>query len=489
MAPPNLAARRRELAEAWSSRAVRRGLLGTVLLFAGSLTPAYLPQNSPWWEPLRALGLDSWPVRVLGTALAVAGLGLLADAWLRLRPRPTLVARPWAVCLLWSLPFLLAPPVFSHDAYAYAAEGWLLRNGLNPYENPISVLPGAFADQAAWAWRYTTAMYPPLSLQLFHGLVILAQNNPYVAATLMRIPALVGVALIVVLLPKLADRVGVDREFTAWFAVLNPILVIDLIGGAHNDALMMGLVVLALWLAFDRRFWLAAITVGVATSIKQPALLAAWAVALIDHPWESFRWRDSLRALGRLALATAIGAGVFAGITWLSGLGYGWVWAATVPGAVITLAPTSLIGGAALAILTLLGQPEAAVSAWNGIRIGGLALTGVAMVWLALTVGRRRPLAFLSWGWLLFAFGGIAMNSWYVTWGGLLLPLTRPSDRVVKLSVVVMATLLTYGAGGLAWRNDAIGLVFGAAALLLALVWRHTQAHAQSTLELQEIHR
>lgn len=486
MAMPAPGQLRGELAAAWASRAVRRGLVGTTLLFIGSLTPAYLPQNTPLWQPLRELGLDSWPARLLGTVIAVLGLGLLMQAWLKLRPNPDLPAKAWAILALWSLPLLIAPPIFSHDAYAYAAEGWLLRNGLNPYQNPISVLPGAFADQAAWAWRYTTAMYPPLSLQMFHGLVALAQNNPFLAAVAMRLPALVGVVLIVALLPKLARRTGADPTSTAWFGVLNPILIIDFVGGCHNDALMVGLVVLALWLAFDSRFLLAAVTVGVAASIKQPAILAAWPVALIGHPWTSFAVRDSLRSLGRLAFATGIAVGTFAGLTWATGLGYGWIWAWETPGTIITLAPTSLIGGAAMGILNLLGLPAAAATAWNVVRAAGLVVTLVIMVWMALTVGRRRPVTFLSWGYLVFAFGGIAMNSWYLTWGGLLLPLTRPSRRVISGAVLIMAVLLTYSAGNLAWRNDAIGIVLGAAVLLFAIAGRHARQHAEPTLELQE---
>ena len=34
---------------------VRLGLLGTVLLVVGSLSPAYLPQASPYWPVMRAL--------------------------------------------------------------------------------------------------------------------------------------------------------------------------------------------------------------------------------------------------------------------------------------------------------------------------------------------------------------------------------------------------------------------------------------------------
>ena len=163
------------------------GLLGSACIVLGSLTPAYLPQNSPWWDLVRWIGLDNWVGRALGTALVGLGVALLIEAWFRLRPSLYHEVKHWPVTLLWSLPMLFAPPIFSHDAYAYAAEGWLLQNGLNPYLNPISVLPGAFADQTVWLWRYTTAMYPPLSLEMFHGLVALAGNDPYFSTLAMRL--------------------------------------------------------------------------------------------------------------------------------------------------------------------------------------------------------------------------------------------------------------------------------------------------------------
>ena len=146
------------------------------------------------------------------------------------------------------------------------------------------MLPGPFADQAAWLWRYTTAMYPPLSLEMFHGLVVLVGNNPYYSAMAMRIPALLGVALIAYFLPRLAVRMGADPQMTAWFSTINPLIIIDFVGGAHNDALMMGLVVLALWLALSQRFWWAAVLVGVAACIKQPAILAFYPVAADRAP-------------------------------------------------------------------------------------------------------------------------------------------------------------------------------------------------------------
>ena len=466
---------RADIARAWEYGPVRRGLLGSALLFLGSLTPAYLPQNSPWWDTIRALGLDNWPAKALGTALVVAGVALLVEAWFKLRPALYHEVKHWPITLLWSLPLLPAPPIFSHDAYAYAAEGWLLRNGLNPYTNTISVLPGPFADQAAWLWRYTTAMYPPLSLEMFGGLVALAGNNPYYSAMAMRIPALIGVGLIAYFLPRLAVRMGADPQMTAWFSTINPLIIIDLVGGAHNDALMMGLVVLALWLAFNQRFWWAAVLVGVAACIKQPAILAFYPVALIGHPWRGFRWAHSSRALGRLTLSLAVSVGTFVAISLASGLGFGWTGAADVPGRVVTLAPFTLVGAGLKYVLEFFGQPAAGQVAMDGLRFLGLALTVVIIGWLGLTVGRRRPVTFLSWSYLVFAFGGIALNSWYLTWGGVLLPLTKPTERIIGTAVTVTTVLLAYGAGNLAWRNDAVALGFAAMALMLVLLYRHAQ--------------
>jgi len=98
----------------------------------------------------------------------------------------------------------------------------MLVNDVSPYEAGPGVLPGAFADQVAWVWRFTPAPYGPLSLRLQELIVVASGLQPYLSAVLMRIPALIGVVLIVVLLPRIADRMGVDAQLTAWLATLNP---------------------------------------------------------------------------------------------------------------------------------------------------------------------------------------------------------------------------------------------------------------------------
>ncbi len=479
-----------DLGTAWRNHAVRRGFAGACLLFLGSLSPAYLPQSSPWWAPMRALGLDNAVARAVATAAVVAGIALLVEAWLRLRPAVCTTLKHWAIGLWWALPMLASPPIFSHDAYGYAAQGWLLYNGLNPYEDAVSVLPGPFADQVSWVWRYDTSMYPPLSLRLFEGLVVVGGQNPYSATLAMRIPAVIGVAMIFFFLPRIARRLGMSVSFAAWFGPLNPVLLIDFVGGMHNDAFMLGLVVAALWLALNRRFWLAAVVVGIAASIKQPALLAAFAVALIRHPWRSWRWRDTSKALARLVVSFAVTIGVFAGITFTSGLGYGWVNAMGVPGKIVNMAPFTLIAAGVRWGLQALGAPGAGDVVYQVIRDTGLGLALVAMACLALTIGRKRPITFLSWGYLVFAIGGVALNSWYLTWGGALLPLTRLRERTVGIAVILTSVLLLEEACTLAWRNDAFWLSFASLVIVGTLVWYHMvrrgRPRQESSLERTE---
>ena len=93
-------------------------------------------------------------------------------------------------------------------------------------------------------------------------------------------------------------------------------------------------------------------------------------------------------------------------------------------------------------------------------------------------MARRRPVTFLSWSYLVVALLGPAMHSWYLLWGGLLLPLTRPSERLQHVAVAVTSVLLGYGAGNLAWRNDT-GIALGLAglALIITLLVRYFDEH------------
>lgn len=479
-----------DIAAAWRARFVKRGFLGTVLIALGSISAAYLPRSTPIWRWLDRLSMTGMPFRILGTVVTMTGLLLLVDAWLRLRPgskaskeQPYRNIKHWAVLLIWSAPFLLAPPIFSHDAYSYAAQGWQLVNGISPYDAGPAVLPGPFADQVAWVWRNTTAPYGPLSLRIQHLLVLLSGGQPYLAAVLQRIPALIGVAMISAFTPRVSRQVGANPAFAAWFAVLNPLLVIDFVGGAHNDSLMMGLVVLAVWVAglksrtfglLANNMWLlGAAVIGVSAAIKQPAFLVAYALPLISKRWTSWRARHVAVIATRALISLGIAIGVFVLISLATSLGFGWLEAVNVPGRVITVAPFTLAGQVVQIFVDMLGIDPTGRAAVHYARSLGIAVAAVIVACLALSVARKKPRAFIAWGYLAAAICAPALRSWYILWGWIALPWAKPSPKAVKIACWFTLVLLCYDGINMAWRNDSTALGIA----LIGVIWLIARRH------------
>jgi alpha-1,6-mannosyltransferase len=81
---------------------------------------------------------------MVGLVVVLVGLGMLASAWLHLcrlasradeSAQPVMLARVRAATVAWSLPLLLAPPLFSRDGWSYAAQGTMADRGISPYEH------------------------------------------------------------------------------------------------------------------------------------------------------------------------------------------------------------------------------------------------------------------------------------------------------------------------------------------------------------------
>lgn len=481
------------LRDAARSRSVWVGFFGSLCILLGSLSPAYLPQASPVWDVLYALRLDGDVVRWVGTILTLFGLFLLVEAWLRLRPtrREALDRRQlrhWAVLLIMAFPLLIGPPTFSHDAYSYAAQGWMLHNGINPYEVGPGVLPGQFADQVSWEWRETPAPYGPLALRMSHLLVLMAGFDPIWSALLQRIPALIGVGLIGWCVPRMARWMGVSRSAASWFAVLNPILIIDFIGGMHNDSLMAGLMVYGIWLTMRlsgtseaRRSgarailpWIpGAILVGVAASIKQPAFLAAVALPFIVQAWSTWAPKATAWAAARALLSLGVAVGSFAVISVLTGLDFGWLNAVHVPATVDTVSPTTIVGYAIQYPINWLGLDPSGRAAIMAMRAVGWGLFAVGTVVLAVRFLGTKPVHFTAWSFIWFGLCAPALHSWYMLWGGVLFPLTRPAQKWLRAAIVVTVILLGYAAMNFSLRNGPWLL----AVLLIAAIYWSVHSH------------
>jgi alpha-1,6-mannosyltransferase len=427
------------------------GLLGAVLMAAGAFAAGALPGGDPgvtasstWW-----LGLAGW----------LAGLLILSAAWWRLgtalrhpdRPRhpgppgsrSPGAARPagspnrpgaagpagsprsagaalslrWLLVTgaLWAAPLLVAPPAASRDIYSYACQGALWLDGVDPYSVGVAGGGCPWTDAVPVLWHDTTTPYGPLAIALSGAVVAVARAvagstdaQLLVAVGLLRAVALAGGALIAGFLPRLARACGVEPRVATWLGLISPLAAVHLVSGAHNDALMIGLVITALALlaapgagATGTRFGptdppaanrpgtalllAAGAALGLATAVKVTALVAVPFAILL-----AVRRQQRHRSLGR-AGAAIIGAGllVFAGLSLATGLGLGWLGALSGTGSLVqwTSLPTG-VGMAVGYLFRLIGQPAAIDPAVTVARLLGLAALAAVAALLLLRAWR-----------------------------------------------------------------------------------------------------
>lgn len=432
------------------------GFLGTALVAWGSTHPEY--SFSQVWESPTIMALGALVPIPVNRVMIGVGTALLSWAWWRQRPTRTVTPPPagW-VLALWCLPLLLAPPVLSNDAVLYADLGWMRLQGLNPYEVGLAGGGGPFAPQVDPLWAGNAVAYPPLAILVQAAVVGVTGAHPFWSIAAMRIPVLLSLAMMAWTLPRIARLVGVSPRgatyssrpaplvetsrggavpaprVVVWLGLLNPLVVLHFVGGAHNDAPMVAVTLLAIYLVLRvPTTWMSLLAapalVGVAMALKQQGGLAVIAVAglpvaaqLVVLPLRGRLW-----LLGRrTAVAATVTVTTFVAICLGTGLGFGWVGGLDLMGKAPTPAP-----------LALISKGIATVAAWNGgdyeavLAVAGLVGTAALLVVLGWVVIRfaDRPLAAVAWGSLAVAVLGQALHPWYLPWSLALLalvPLTR----------------------------------------------------------------
>ncbi|HEY3004432.1 MAG TPA: polyprenol phosphomannose-dependent alpha 1,6 mannosyltransferase MptB, partial [Kribbellaceae bacterium] len=302
------------------------GVAGTAMVAVGSLVTSVVPKSS--WVvgvPLTGTLRTTMPGRMLGLAVVVAGLGLLVRAWLTVGR--ALIADPitWRhqvkrLAALWSAPLLLAPPLFSRDAWSYAAQGAMVAQGYDPYATGPGVLSGPIVEAVDPMWMWTPAPYGPIPLA-YGGLLARVTLDPYVLMLGHRLLAVLGLWLIAISVPKLAEACRVNPTVTAWLVVANPLMIAHGIGAAHNDILMIGTACYAVTLAKAGRWGTASVLAGAAAAVKLPGGLVVIVIAAVMSPLAS-RVRTRVASL---AIAGCVSVLSLVTIGELTRVGSGWL--------------------------------------------------------------------------------------------------------------------------------------------------------------------
>jgi hypothetical protein len=359
--------------------------------------------------PATSAGEPGWLLGPYGEGLGLSGGAYLGFLWLAFLSYAAVLAGSafipgralGGLIALCVLAFALAPPLLSQDVFSYISYARLgAEHDLNPYVGvPLDVpsdpsLPyvGRSGPPTDLGWRDDVSAYGPLFTLATYPLAWLSVPA---AMWVLKAAAALSVLGLAALAARIAPARGVDPRRAAAFVALNPLVLVHVVGGAHNDGLMMLLViagcagVLALHEAAGGAALAAAAAVKVSAAFAAPfALLGA-----------ARRGRLLAGAAAALAAIAAVSLAAF--------------------------------GSHALDAVGLVGENQARMSHYSvpgtlsriagldadAVRLAALGLYGIAVAWLLWRTWRGADWL-ESAGWaalgLLLATGWLL--PWYLVW-------------------------------------------------------------------------
>jgi alpha-1,6-mannosyltransferase len=437
----------------------RPALLGFIAVLSVCLgaslpsSPFKLEMSGTWFfgEP-GATSMAQGVLLLPGMVAVYGGMILFARVWYglvqALRYRPGAPIRALAgMMALWIVPLLMVAPLFSRDVFSYAAQGEMMSHHINPYDyGPGTIGSGQFVGPVDHLWINTPAPYGPLFLMVDGWFASLSGHNAMVTVLFLRFLSVIGVALIAYCIPKLARAYGRDPGAAFVLAVLNPLTLLALIGGVHNDAIMVGLLVAGITAAKCRHPVVGIILCTLAAAIKVPAAMGIIYVAW-DWAGTGVAWRQRVRPLLKAAL---IAFSVMMVLSLITGLGWGWIANLGTPGTVRSwMAPATAIGLVISGGLHVIGVGIGLGGVLTVTRALGLMAAAAIAGYCLLHSQRMGVLRALGISMLMFVLLGPVVQPWYLTWGIILMApvvVGRMRTFIIALSMVAPFIGLTGGA-------------------------------------------
>jgi alpha-1,6-mannosyltransferase len=459
--------------------------VGLVAATPGSPYPAVLPQGQEPGGPFRWISdllflqqLGQFGLVFMGTAALVATaagfLMILREAWQgRLPMRTAMLLAIGANLVVLTLPLL-----FSRDVYSYAFYGRIFNTyGANPYSaTPADFDLNSMFDVTWPGWRSTPSVYGPLFTWFSVALTAIPKSIPWVtnAFQLSAAAAVVGTTWIVA---RTVRQVRPDRAvFAAVLVGVNPLVVLHVTGGGHNDAFVALFVAAAVWYLFRRREMAAAIALGLAMSIKVSAIvpLALLLVAVIAATPRERRLRTFGVMGGTVAAVWLVLAIPFLdGRNWTLGL-------TQVAGNDSWMSAGQSVVRAFSGLGGMIGGEMARAPAQAFARIVLVAVATVAVIAIARRVWRdpaaRTPEALAAaWGWAFLAIllTSPVLYTWYLVWVlpvAWLLPRV-PRRALIVLSTVLLASQLVTESTQIPASLQHVNLAYGHPVTILVAIW------------------
>ena len=403
---------------AWRARGPVWGLLAIgagceliyLLVFTGAYPlPVFFPRATNFGQ-VEGLSRTAFGGYVLAQALLFAGAA--AAVWLTGRTQPRAARRVlFGGAALFGVTLLPLYPYTAIDVFYYViiSRVWGLHGA-----NPFLVAPSAFPDDSylhlAEQWVNAPSLYGPVWILISLPAAWLAAQDFLAAVYFFKVLGLIthlGCGWLVERLVRPAGEKAALRAAAFW--LWNPLVLHEGIGEAHNDLVLTGLLLLALYLA-ARWPTLAAGSLAAATLLKV-TVLPLLPLALRSEIWRS---QEALPS-GKLAtagnLARLLGVVL---IAWIAA--YLPFWAGRETFAFLERLDFFAQSIPALAILwfnewRLMPEPEPVV------KYGSLLLYGLIYLWLLARPGRTVGELAGRWFEALFWYFVVAVayyHNWYL---------------------------------------------------------------------------
>jgi alpha-1,6-mannosyltransferase len=275
------------------------------IVLDGALGHSALIPKSPaiagWLQGIgERLGYRVFLIAILIFSCAYAGLIALAA-------RAGTVSKRWAIILVAALhaivfagPILLSTDVFSYIAYARMG----VEHGLNPYlHGPIAIAHDPVFPYVGQDWKHVATAYGPLYTLLSYPLAPLGVKG---ALWGMKLEALLASAGTLALTWHCARVRELDPVKALLVVGANPLYIIYGLGGAHNDLIMLLLMMAAVGFTFAGK------DASAGASVVAGALVKATVAVLLPFMILARRRVAPLfGAVGALAAGALIGYAAF----------------------------------------------------------------------------------------------------------------------------------------------------------------------------------
>lgn len=434
------------------------GIIGAVLLLLGSFGGGATRNRGGVLEALDLDFLAYGHGAGISNVIFWAGVVTLLLAWAVLGRRHVLPQEAGAekrvrtALWAWVLPLVPAAPMLSRDVYSYLMQGAMLRDGYDPYTQGAAVNPGPFLLEVSHDWRNTTTPYGPLHLWIGEGVTRLVGENVTAGVVVYKLISVLGFAAIAWAVPRIARALGGDPALALWFGVANPVMILHMVGGMHNESVMVGLVSLGLLACLHHRFLVGVALIATAVSLKATAAIALPFVVWLATLHYSRRINRVLAFLLSGLVGVIETLTVVAAVTWLSGASWGWLSEISGNSKVINpLALPSLLASGLTWLIQVFWTSFEYNTALGVLRPISmvLMLAGLVVVWWLFRQNARRAIAGTALAYqVAFVFNSVTLP-WYYASVITLVGAVRPPEWVLRLAVgaSVVVTLAFTGSG------------------------------------------